>query len=198
MAWYDVVMSAVPRQPGGGYEGLRLSAEEFLSLGETQERYELIDGVVCMSPRPGSRHQEMMWLIAEQARAFAKQSEGRCFVEVDLVLNSGLVFTPDIMCFGPRRVHGFPMRLEHPPDLIIEVLSPSNKEFDLTRKRDDYDRFGIGEYWTADPATARVRCFRRVRGRFEEQVVVGGSIESVAWSGFVLDLGPLREVADQE
>jgi Uma2 family endonuclease len=191
-------MSAVPRQPGGGYAGLRMTAEEYLALGETNERYELIDGVVCMSPKPGSPHHDVQWLIFEQARAFAKQQGGRCFCDFELVLSDRLVYAPDIMCFAPGRVVGAVKRVDSAPELVIEVLSPATAHFDLTRKRDDYDRFGVGEYWTVDPATARVRCFRRGAGRLEEQAVLGDRVASAAWQGFVLDLRPLRGVDLEE
>lgn len=186
-----VHMSAVPKQPGGGYAGLRMTAHQFCALGETHERYEFIEGVVRTSPRPGSRHQEVLWLIAEQARKFAHTSGGRCFVEVELVLNAGLVYVPDIMCFAPGRIAGFPARFEQVPDLVIEVLSPGNSQFDLTRKRDDYARCGVGEYWTVDSASLRVRSFRRLHGRFDELQDVGGTLACIAWPGFVFDTGPL-------
>jgi Uma2 family endonuclease len=175
-----------------------MTAEEFFALGETSENYELVDGVVSMSPRPGSRHQAVLWLISHQFSEFAGATGCRFFPEVDLVLGRGLVYTPDLMCFGPDRVSGFPARLDVPPDLIIEVLSPGNKEFDLTRKKDDYGRFGVPEYWTVDPADARVRCFRVHDGRLDEVQVSGHSLVSTAIAGFVLDLKPLRALAQQE
>lgn len=42
------------------YDGLRLSAEDYLSLADDGHRYELIDGVVVMSPSPGFRHQNVV------------------------------------------------------------------------------------------------------------------------------------------
>lgn len=41
--------------------------------------------------------------------------------------------------------------VEGPPDLLIEVLSPSNRAHDQTRKRDLYARGGVREYWIVDP-----------------------------------------------
>ena len=46
------------------YYGLRMSAGEYLALGETQIRYELIDGVVVMSPSPTAQHQQLIMKIA--------------------------------------------------------------------------------------------------------------------------------------
>src|SRR5256885_1453627 len=54
-------MSALPKPLGSdiGYAGLRMTADDYLGLGETQERYELINGVVFMSPSPTPRHSEI-------------------------------------------------------------------------------------------------------------------------------------------
>ncbi len=175
-----------------------MTAEEFLLLGETSECYELVDGVVSMSPRPGSRHQAVLWLISHQFSEFARTSGCRFFPGVDLVLSRGLVYTPDLMCFGPNRVAGFPARLDVPPDLIVEVLSPGNREFDLTGKKDDYGRFGVPEYCTVDPSDARVRCFRRGEGQLVESRVTGDVLESRSIAGFALDLKPLRTLAQQD
>ena len=47
---------------------------------------------------------------------------------------------------GPldRRIRGV-------PDLVVEILSAGSKPLDLITKRDDYDAFGVGEYWVVDP-----------------------------------------------
>jgi Uma2 family endonuclease len=41
--------------------------------------------------------------------------------------------------------------VEGPPDLLVEVLSPSNRNHDLLTKRALYGRAGVGEYWVVDP-----------------------------------------------
>ena len=69
-------MSAVPRRPQGGYAGLRMTAEEYLALGETNARYELIDGVVCMSPKPSPLHQKILRFIQGQLEAFLDSNPG--------------------------------------------------------------------------------------------------------------------------
>ena len=38
-----------------------------------------------------------------------------------------------------------------PPDLVVEILSPSNARYDRTAKFTEYGKFGIPEYWIADP-----------------------------------------------
>jgi len=38
------------------------------------------------------------------------------------------------------------------PDFVLEVASPTTGKVDYTDKREDYERFGIGEYWRFDPS----------------------------------------------
>jgi Uma2 family endonuclease len=192
-------MSAVPRKPGRGYAGLRMTAEAFLALGETDEHYELIDGVVCMSPTPSPLHQKILRLIQRQLEAFIDANPGFDFYpDTDVTIDSRYVLAPDLTCYRPGRVPAMPQRLTVPPDLAIEILSPSNRAYDLTQQRALYERFGVGEYWVIDPATGNVRCFRLHEGRFEEAAVDGETLESSMLTGFVLDLKPLRAVVRAE
>lgn len=189
-------MSAVP-QPNSdfGLTGLRMTAANFLSQSETRERYELVDGVVVMSPRPTPWHQEVVRLIMEQLGAYMKTARGtRCFADVDLVLATGKVYAPDIVCYRPGRLPRIPNVLEVAPDLVIEILSPGTKAFDLTTKRDDYEKFGVAEYLAYDPADGKLRCYRRDGDNLLDTPMAGDAFESVALPGWKLDLRPLREL----
>ena len=44
-----------------------------------------------------------------------------------------------------------PRGVEGAPDLVVEVISPSNRAHDVRRKRVLYARAGIREYWLIDP-----------------------------------------------
>jgi Uma2 family endonuclease len=59
--------------------------------------------------------------------------------------------------FGDQKVDG-------PPDLIVEVLSPSTRSRDLTVKMDLYARTGVSEYWIVDPQTADISFHSRTAG----------------------------------
>ena len=63
----------------------------------------------------------------------------------DLVQPDLLVLLPDSQARLVRR------GIEGPPDLLIEVLSPSNRAHDQVRKRQLYARGGVREYWIVDP-----------------------------------------------
>lgn len=196
---YAFEMSAVPRQPDGVYAGLRLTATEYLSLGETTDRYELIDGVVCMSPKPSRRHQKMLCLVQTQFESFIRKHPGHeYYPDVDIRFDDRHVYAPDMCCFVPGRVPPLDEVLEIAPDLIIEVLSPSSAALDLVRKRADYGVFGVREYWIIDPGSGVVRCFRNREGQMVEAAVPYDAIASEAIPGFVLDLDPVRELSRRD
>jgi Uma2 family endonuclease len=193
------MMSAAPRFPQGlGYAGLRMTADEFLSLGETRDRYELIDGVVVMSPSAPPIHNEILLEIALQLRAFADRTgDTRVFPETDVRFAPERVYRPDISVYRASRLPARVERLDQAPDLVVEVLSAGTKALDLITKRDDYERYGVAEYWVADPDTGDVRCWQREGSRLAEAALGGDTLVSAAFAGLVLDLRPLRRIASR-
>lgn len=189
-------MSALPKYPRDiGYAGLRMTADEYLALGETPERYELIDGMVVMSPSPIPLQNEVALEIAFQLKAHAARAEPvRVFPETDVRFADGTVYRPDLCAYRAGRLPSKVEHLDAPPDLIVEILSPGSKPLDLITKRDDYERFGVGEYWAVDPSNAMVRCWRRQGARLLETPVEGDTVPSGALAGFSLDLRPLRAI----
>jgi Uma2 family endonuclease len=52
------------------------------------------------------------------------------------------------------------------PDILIEILSKGNKDHDLIRKKDLYERFGVQEYHVVDPDTMLALTFSLVEGNY--------------------------------
>ncbi len=97
--------------------------------------------------------------------------------------------------YAAGRLDGVPRSLREPPDLIIEVLSAGSKPMDLITKREDYEKFGVGEYIVIDPDTGRVHRWMRQQGAFGEPPVLGDSLESTVFPGLVFDLAAARAAA---
>jgi Uma2 family endonuclease len=53
------------------------------------------------------------------------------------------------------------------PDLTMELLSPSTEKYDLTKKKDLYERFGAKEYWIVNPMDHSIEIFANGNGAFE-------------------------------
>jgi Uma2 family endonuclease len=174
-----------------------MTADEYCAIGETAERTELIDGVVVMSPSPQPRHQQVVQRVFRQLDAYADAIGGMVFLDTDVRLASSHVYRPDVVAYAAGKLISIPDRLTSPPDLAIEVLSAGTAAYDLITKRDDYERFGVGEYWVVDPRTAAVRCWKRQGSRLVEVVPEGDSVASASLPGFVMDMRPIRAVAGE-
>lgn len=119
------------------------------------EKWELIDGVLYqMASGAIARHQE----VGENlGRLFMDhiwpRRMGRLYrPRFDLILPGETAVEPDLMFVsGARRSVITTRGCEGPPDLVVEVLSPSNPRHDLERKRELYARHGIPEYFILDP-----------------------------------------------
>ncbi len=126
-----------------------VSFEEFEAM-EKQEGldYELIDGIVLMSPRPAVLHQEIAGNIYFELRNVLKTKNCKPIQEIDLVLEKNN-FVPDIMVVCNDELKG--ARHEKPPMIIIEIVSPSSPSRDYFLKRNKYEELGVQEYWIVEP-----------------------------------------------
>ncbi len=119
------------------------------------EKWELIDGVLYqMAAGASARHQEVSEnlgdLIGDHTR---RRRLGRLYrPRFDLILPGETAVEPDLMFVSAaRRRIITPRGCEGPPDLVVEVLSPSNPRHDLERKRELYARHGVPEYLILEP-----------------------------------------------
>ncbi len=175
------------------YRGLRMSADEYYALGETIERYELIDGVVCMSPSPSLKHQQIITEIASQIRNSLPDGDlGAVAVEIDVRFADDLVYRPDVIFLSKEKAARCSERVTEVPDVIVEVISPDSRSFDTQTKKHDYERFGVGEYWLIDPQRKSFAFFRLAKGKFVEAAADGETFRSQSIDGLSLDLTRLR------
>ncbi|MBI4579614.1 MAG: Uma2 family endonuclease, partial [Planctomycetes bacterium] len=139
------------------YHGLRMTADEYLRLPDDGRWYELIDGVVCMSPSPTPAHQKVAARLVGQISAWLDRHPiGEVFVEVDVQLGVGprggdLVYRPDVVFVRGDAAGAITDRISGPPHLVVEIISPSSRRFDHETKKGDYERCGVEEYWIIDP-----------------------------------------------
>lgn len=172
-----------------------MDAEQFLAMGETEARYELVDGVVTVSPSPFPSHQRVVHELCFQIETWARKSGAIVFPDTDIVFGRTLVYRPDIAVYAAGRIEDVPRSLREPPDLAIEVVSAGSKALDMITKREDYERFGVGEYIVIDPDSGRVHHWNRQPTAYGETPVTGDRLESSVFPGLVLDLEAVRTVS---
>jgi Uma2 family endonuclease len=148
---------------------VRLTYRDILALPDDLLRHELIDGEHIVSPAPVIRHQRILRnLTVCLAIHLAAHPQGEVlFAPVDVLFSEHDMVEPDLVYIsderGRRQLNE--KRLVGPPDLAVEVLSPSTRKIDETRKLRLYERFGVSEYWLVDPEQETVRIHRQVKDR---------------------------------
>ena len=127
--------------------------EDYMALPEG-ERVELIDGVFYDMASPLGQHQLSLGEIVRILGNYVDKNKGNCKVfqspmDVQLDGDDKTVVQPDafILCDRDKYVDG---RVIGAPDLVIEVLSPSNRWHDMGRKLRKYKNAGVREYWVVD------------------------------------------------
>ncbi|MCP4248194.1 MAG: Uma2 family endonuclease [bacterium] len=177
------------------HRGLRMNADEYLSLGETFERYELIDGVVCMSPSPSLRHQRIITDLAIQiGNHLSSNPTGAVAVEIDVRFSDALVYRPDVIFLTADKTARCPDRVTEVPDVIVEVVSPDSRRFDRETKKEDYERYGVREYWLVDPVLGVFTFYRLAAAKYAEVQPTAEAFHSDVIDGFSLDLERLRQL----
>ncbi|MFQ5424621.1 MAG: Uma2 family endonuclease [Phycisphaerae bacterium] len=181
------------------YLGLRMSADAYFALEQDGFDYELVNGVMVQSLGRTPRHQHVAFEIAWQLRNYIQQNPvGLVLMETDVHLGQtptgdDLVYRPDVVFLCSERAGDIKDRIIGAPDLVVEVVSGSSRRFDSETKREDYERYGVGEFWLIDPDQGRMTFFRLKEGRFVEVPTTGDSFASEAVPGFKLDLACVRK-----
>jgi Uma2 family endonuclease len=157
-------------------------------------RFELIDGEEVVSASPSTAHQRAWrWLFRLLDRFVEARDLGEVFsAPYDVVLGDFQVFVPDI-CFvsGARADIIGPQGLNGPPDLVVEILSPSTRRDDLTRKLTEYARSGVREYWVCDVLYHRFHAYTLIDGKYEPLPEIDGRIRSGVLPGLVINVAAL-------
>lgn len=127
-----------------------------------EEQYDVVGGVLILSPSPGARHQLVIYRLIQALDPGIPSDHVLLPAPLDWVLWEAprlQVRQPDLIVIAASQVHG--THLARPPLLVVEVLSPGSIDRDLVHKRDDYARAGLEHYWVVDPEAPRVLVFQR-------------------------------------
>lgn len=127
--------------------------DDLLTLPEDGRRYEIIEGALYEMPSPSMGHAAVIANIITLLIPLVSRVGGRWFTApLDVLIPGGNPVQPDVIVILPgSQAQMVAQGIEGPPDLIVEVLSPSSRGHDLLTKRSLYARAGVREYWIVDP-----------------------------------------------
>jgi Uma2 family endonuclease len=152
--------------------GAPLTEHDLAAMPEDGHRYELIDGVLLVTPAPSFSHQTVVTSLIVLLVG-ARRAEHRVLVApFDVRFAPTTVVQPDVLV--TRKGDPGEARLEKAPLLVVEVLSPSTRHLDLGTKRLAYEAAGVQAYWLIDPDVPRLTVLHLEEGRYVEQATVTG------------------------
>ncbi|MEH0938893.1 Uma2 family endonuclease [Micromonospora psammae] len=152
--------------------------EEYLALGETQQRVELFDGSLHVTPAPTPRHQNISGELRAVLRQPAREARLRVLEAVNVRLKPGRITIPDLVITG--EIDFDEVNIEaNDVRLVCEIISPSNAATDKVLKMHYYATAGIEWYLLVEQENGTLHLYRRQGRHYVEQSVakVGETLE---------------------
>ena len=139
---------------------------------EGPERYELLSGEAYMMASPTVAHQRISkkllvqfdnWLEGKPSEIFSAPLDVRPFPKKNK--SDSTIVQPDLLvvCDDNKLSKG---SVDGAPDLVIEIISPSNTHSKLFLKFQYYLKAGVREYWVVDPESKSIQVHVYDNGRY--------------------------------
>lgn len=136
------------------------TVEDYLHLGETGTPCQLINGELMMSPAPSILHQIISKRIFKLLDKEAEKGGDVFYAPIDLYIDRKNVYQPDLVYISKSNKGIISTRgIEGVPDLVVEILSPSNIFTDRYFKKKTYREIGVKEYWIVDPGNQTIEIY---------------------------------------
>jgi Uma2 family endonuclease len=157
-------------------------------------RREIIAGVLYVSAAPARIHQRLLgYVFRSIIEAVEDTGWGEVyFAPVDVRFSENDQVQPDLLVIKADRLGIYRgSTVFGAPDLVVEILSPSNRSVDLVNKARLYADKGVPEYWILDPINHTAQVFKLSDGQFEPVALDGDLIRSTVIPKLVIDSADL-------
>jgi Uma2 family endonuclease len=149
---------------------------------DDRNTYELIEGELIVSSAPSLMHQRVSRNLTTRLDNYlAVNPIGEVFPTPGVIFDRYNGIIPDIVSITNEQLEqvGAEAHIKFAPTLAVEVVSPGreNARRDREKKLRLYGKFGVGEYWVADPEARTVEIYRPVGGALALAATLSGEDE---------------------
>lgn len=171
--------------------GRPFTVDDLEAMPDDGNRYELIDGMLIVSPAPGLKHQTVVGKLYAALDAACPQDMHTIVAPFAVRSSQTTELQPDVLV---GRFEDFTDRnLPVAPALAVEVFSPSTMLNDLNNKKAAYQRLGVASYWVIDPKEPRLTAFELDdSGIYQTVAKVGGTDVFEARRPFPVRIVPIE------
>ena len=179
------------------YQGKKVTFGEYQTLKYDGFQYEIMEGVMKMTPAPFFRHQRLLgYLHIELGLFLRKNPNGIVTIAPrDVKFNEQTTYQPDILYISKDRLKiNTKAFVDGPPDYIAEVLSKGTISIDVRKKFIDYEKYGVKEYWIMNPDDVySSEYYYLLDGQYEQFEPENNVVKSKVIEGFEINLEELEK-----
>lgn len=147
-----------------------LTYDDYRLLPNDRNRYEVLDGELSVTPAPAIRHQIVVGNLYRITgnHVVADQLGMLLIAPTDLILAPTTIVQPDLIFIGNDRRRIVTERaIEGPPNLLIEILSPTTHRTDRQTKAQLYAKHQVPHYWLVDPDQRTLEAYELVIDHYD-------------------------------
>ncbi len=150
------------------------------------------DGVRLFIHSPASyRHEKIIFNILKIFEKYFADNPGKGDAVgsvFSIKLPDGKRVEPDVVVI-PSGLNPDTSVFEGVPPLILEVVSPSNRDHDLIDKKSWYEENGVPEFWFIDPQNKSISLhYKTLEGKYEQKTITKGALSSKILQGLSISL----------
>ena len=171
------------------------SVEDYFAL-DGAYLVEFVDGRLQVLPMPDALHQAIIRVLCDLFERWLERDPGGRLVMAPfkVYLNDRLYREPDVAVMLGKHADRRTNEFWRGADLVVEVISESNRRHDVVTKMTDYARASIPEYWIVDPAARSLSVFVLIDGTYQ-QTGSPAVAESRVLPGFTINVVDLFTLA---
>ena len=160
--------------------------------------YELHNGKIIFMSTPVPAHQLFSANLLAEIHIFAKKTAfGRIIAApMDTLFSVHDVLQPDLLFLCNDRLHLIgEKKIEGAPDLVVEILSPSNSAKEMSYKKFVYEVTEVREYWVVNLQKKTLTQYEKIENEFHIRKIFqqNEKLNSIVLVGFEVEMSSLFE-----